>query len=154
MPLLLRPIQVALALVLAAGALIVDACDCKSKSGAAGKATAPSEPPVVYVVRGQIEELPDPARPGSAFSIHHEAIDSFVGPSGNVGMNAMTMDLPLAAGVSAAGLRVGDIVEIALEVRLKPKISYQVTRITKLSADTRLEFRAARPPASGGNPVR
>jgi hypothetical protein len=147
-------IQVALTVVVASGALILPACETNSQSVAPAKTASPSEAPDVYIVRGQVEDLPDPTRAGSAFSLHHEAIDNFVSPSGSVGMNAMTMDLPLAAGVSAADLRVGDFVEVLLEVRLKPKISYQVTRVTRLPADTKLEFRAARPPASGSAPAK
>lgn len=138
---------------------LVAACDrTTTPSSTSGKPqeSAPTSPPAVYIVRGQVEDLPDPARPMSTFDLHHEAIDNFVGSDGTIGMNAMSMTFPLAEGVSVNHLAKGDIVQVVFEVQWRPVIRYHVTKVTKLPADTKLEFRAARPaepsapPSPGG----
>lgn len=114
-------------------------------------ASAPAKPDQVYSVRAKIDELPQPGRPQSEFRLHHEAIDQFVDGSGKVvGMSSMVMGFALDQTVSTAGLAVGDIVQIEFAVWWKgaPPLrypDYKVTKLTKLPADTPLEFRAASP---------
>ncbi|MGE3109995.1 MAG: copper-binding protein [Phycisphaerales bacterium] len=146
------------------GALaFVASCDCKTGDSAplSGSSTpqtpaktvtpgadpaAGATPDAVYVVRGQIVELPDPAKPASEFRVHHEAIDTFADSTGKVvGMGAMTMPFPLKDKSLLEGLQVGDVVQMTFEDFYKPRRRYFVTKIEKLPADTALEFRDARP---------
>lgn len=110
-------------------------------------ADAQTKPDATYVVRGKIIDLPDPARATSEFVVHHEAIDNFVNAQTNqvVGMGSMEMPFPLAKDVKLEGLQVGDVVEITFEDFYKPSRKYQVIKVTKLPAETALEFRAAKP---------
>lgn len=102
-----------------------------------------------YTVRGEIEELPEPGRPMSALRIHHEAIDNFVNRAGKVvGMGSMTMEFPVAEGVSLEGLAVGQKVEFTFAMARTPTGGYRVTAIRPLPDETVLEFRKARPPAA------
>lgn len=93
-----------------------------------------------YTVRGRIEELPVPGQPSSTLQIHHEEIESFVGRDGALGMSEMTMSFPYSSGVSLDGLSIGDEVEFLLEVNWGGSPLYQITRLTRLPADTRLNF--------------
>jgi Cu/Ag efflux protein CusF len=119
-------------------------------------AQAPAAPEVpaiadadVYVIRGLIKMLPDPAKPASSLMIRHQAIDNFVGRDGKViGMNSMVMPFTVAEGLSLDGLAVGDIVEFTWEVA-PGHTPAAVTKIVKLPPDTQLEFRKANPPTGG-----
>jgi Cu/Ag efflux protein CusF len=102
--------------------------------------------PRTYTVRGQIAQLPDPAKPSATLQIKHEAIDDFAGRDGSLGMDSMTMPFPLAPGVSLEGLAVGDIVEFVFELDWSASPTYRVTRIAELPADTALVFTTAKPP--------
>ncbi len=93
-----------------------------------------------YTVRGRIEELPVPGQPSSTLQIHHEEIKSFVGRDGALGMSEMTMSFPYSSGVSLGGLSIGDEVEFLLEVNWGGSPLYQITRLTRLPADTQLNF--------------
>lgn len=108
-------------------------------------AEAAAPEPHVYTVRGEIVSLPEAGNPRADLRIKHEAIDNYRRGDKVVGMNAMTMPFPVAEGVSLEGLAVGDKVEFVFEVQMP---QYQITRITKLPADTVLEFRKANPPAN------
>lgn len=88
---------------------------------ACGGSEAPAgggEPPTaarVYRVGAHIARLPTAADP--LLYLDHEAIPTFVGPSGEVeGMAAMTMPFQLADGVSLAGFAAGDPVMATLRV--------------------------------------
>jgi Cu/Ag efflux protein CusF len=104
-----------------------------------GPAPAPAQ---AYTVRGRITDLPDPAHPASGLQIQHEEIKDFLRKDGTRGMASMTMDFPVAPGVSLEGLSANDPVEFTFEVDW-PR--YQVTSITRLPPETVLEFDA--PPA-------
>lgn len=93
-----------------------------------------------YTVRGRIEEIPVPGQPSSTLQIHHEEIKSFVGRDGALGMSEMTMSFPYSSAVSLAGLSIGDEVEFVLEVNWGGSPLYQITRLTRLPAGTRLNF--------------
>lgn len=133
----------------ACGMLGLGGCDSKSSTAGSGGSAAPAEPAAGpryrYTVRGRVKSLPEPGKPMSSFEVHHEAIDNFVRADGKLGMGAMTMDFPLGEGVSLQGLRVGDIVEMVLEVQPRPRMRMKVTKLTTLPPETKLEFRAARP---------
>jgi len=103
-----------------------------------------------YKVRGQVTQLPDPANPGSGLYLQHEAVDDFVDREGKtVGMDPMNMPFPVAAGVSLEGIAPADYVEIDLHVDWQADSPVAITRIRKLPPDTRLVFRAAKPPTAG-----
>ncbi|HEX7183469.1 MAG TPA: copper-binding protein [Thermoanaerobaculia bacterium] len=99
-----------------------------------------------YTVRGQVTQLPDPANPGSGIYISHEAIDDYVGRSGEVeGMDSMNMPFPVGAGVSLEGIQPADVVEFDLHVDWESERPVEITRIRELPASTKLDFRAAEP---------
>lgn len=102
-----------------------------------------------YRVRGVVVALPD-ARSGHAITLHHEAIPGFVDFTGKPStMESMTMPFPLAAGVTADGLAVGDIVEATLIVDWSdPSRPARLTQMRRLPRDTVLDFGAAQ--STGG----
>lgn len=69
---------------------------------------------------------------------------NFVGQNGELGMDTMTMDFPLAAAITLDGLAVGDIIELAFEVDVNASTGqlegYRATGFTKLPAETELNF--------------
>ena len=133
------------------------ACEESPEPGGTPIRTAapPVKPPsAVYTVRGTVEQLPIEGEPQTEFRVHHEAIDNFKNASGLVvGMNAMSMPFPLGPGVKLDGVAVGDLVELTFAIwwdETAPE--YHVTRLRKLTPDTRLEFREARPDLSAEQP--
>jgi hypothetical protein len=107
------------------------------------KAPATPEPDAVYVVRGKVVELPDPANPTKDFRVHHEAIPTFKTPEGKVvGMGEMVMPFPVHDAKLLEGIAVGDIVEITFADWYKPLRKYEVTKLTKLSAETALNLKS------------
>lgn len=123
-----------------------DSGDTKQKAPTTAPTLSAAAPDAVYVVRGKVLELPDPNNPVKEFRLHHEAIDNFKNGEGKVvGMSAMEMPFPVKDASLIAGLTVGDIVEVTFEDFYKPTRHYHVTKVTKLAADTVLEFREARP---------
>lgn len=122
---------------LAAVALLLLAAGCAAKGGSGRD----------YTVRGQVRQLPDPATPGSGLYIGHEAIDEWVGRSGEVeGMDPMVMPFEVADGVSLEGIEVADVIEFTLHVDWEADVPVEITRIRELPRDTKLEYREARPP--------
>lgn len=107
------------------------------------KQTAQFAPARAYTVRGVIEQLPDPKKPGSYLQIHHEAIPDFVSNGQAVGMSEMSMPFPTAPGVSLDGFHIDDAVEFILEVQEKPRMDYRVTRMVKMAEGTAPNFKAS-----------
>jgi Cu/Ag efflux protein CusF len=93
-----------------------------------------------YLVRGVVLEVSD-----DALTVHHEAIDDFVGKNGKVtGMDAMVMRFRLAPQARAVGVGEGDKVEIRFEARnAKPRFVIQSLRV--LPSEAAIHFRAAAP---------
>lgn len=135
-----------LAAALSATLLAATLAGCKKEPAAPAPAAKAAGPAVNYNVRGVITNLPDPAKTSSHLMIHHEAIPDFAVNGKVVGMAEMTMPFPTATGLSLSGLAVGDPVSFTMEVIEKPVKRYQITRIEKLPAETKLEFKA--PPAA------
>ncbi|MBL8764203.1 MAG: copper-binding protein [Phycisphaerae bacterium] len=105
-------------------------------------------PSAVYVTRGIIEQLPDPAKPAAQFMVHHEAIDNYANADGRVvGMGSMVMEFPPEKGISLSGLRVGDKVELTFAVWWGRPSRWAATNVVKLPDTTTLEFRRAKPPS-------
>ena len=100
--------------------------------------------PHVYVVRGQVEQLPDPADARKEFLVRHEEIPEFKGPDGKLGMEAMVMPFPLAEGFKAEGLSVGAKIELTFTVQFdtvlnRPK-KYHADSWKPLDPATLLDF--------------
>ena len=97
-----------------------------------------------YTIRAQVVQPPD-AKTG--LYIYHEAIDDWVGRSGKVeGMDTMAMPFPVAQGVPLEGIQANDKVEVKLHVDYGAERPFEITEVRKLPPDTKLEFRAAKPP--------
>lgn len=100
-----------------------------------------------YTVRGRVVGLPDPARPASAFQVHHEPIPEFKSNWAKPpdGMNEMSMSFPLAPGVSVDAFKVGDAVELTFSVSYDAASGgpsgYQVVRLAPLPEGTALQIR-------------
>ena len=119
---------------------------------------APSDSPAhthTYHSRGIIKSIPVVGNPASELQIQHEAINDFVGASGEVvGMNAMTMPFPnLSDGVTLDGLAVGDKIAFAFTNTWSGPASSRSPRwvidsISKLPADTELVFEKKQTPGS------
>ena len=123
-------------LVTIAVALAVVACgDEKGSSSARSDDANPA-----YRVRGVVLEVSE-----DALTLHHEAIDDFVGESGKVtGMDAMVMRFRLAPQLHAVRVGEGDKVEIRFVARnVKPRFVIQSLRV--LPNEAALHFRAAAP---------
>lgn len=107
--------------------------------------TAPEGLVRTYIVRGRVASLPVPDKPLTEFMVHHEAIPDFERQDGTLGMNEMTMAFPLGDGVRLDGIAIGDIVELELHVRWKPKPRFWTSRVTELPPETVLNLRAQDP---------
>jgi len=109
---------------------------CNKKEGDGGAASAANKS---YTVRGIVKGLPNKGL--AQANIHHEAIPSFVGRSGEVdGMMSMSMSFGVGEGVSLADIAVGDKVEFSFEVAWSSKPPLTLTKISKLPADTEIEI--------------
>lgn len=129
------------------GLLAAGGCEKKAQTTAAVETADLGTPSAVYTVRGTVAMLPVAGSPTSDFQVRHEAIDNFVDSNGHVvGMGAMVMPFPLDEGVSLAGLRTDDVVEVTFAVWWEPRLLWKATKVEKLPSDTPLEFREARPP--------
>ncbi len=102
-----------------------------------------------YTVRGKVVTIPSAERPIDDLQIRHEAIPDYKDRMGDVvvnskgvqGMMAMTMGFPLADGVSLGDITPGDIVEFTFVTTWGEDYpTYEVTTITKLPAETELNF--------------
>ena len=106
---------------------------------------------VNYVTRGRVVQVPSPDSPAAQLQVHHEPIPSYMSRGEVVGMNAMVMPFPLAAGVSIEGVAPGDIVELAFSVEYEEEtgiaVNFFTTRVTRLPADTQLDLGRMQSPA-------
>lgn len=99
-----------------------------------------------YTVRAQVVQPPDAA---TGLYIYHEAIDDWVSRDGKMdGMDPMAMPFPVAQGVPLAGIQANDKVEVTLHVDWDADAPVEITRVRELPPDTKLTFRAAKPPRS------
>ena len=103
-----------------------------------------------YTVRGKVVELPAEGDARGSFRVHHEAIDDFRNPQGEVvGMSSMAMPFPPAEGLDLGGLKVGDKVELDFTVDWSPaRRGWFATAVRVLPSETELEFEAASAPAT------
>ena len=105
------------------------------------------EPDAYTGIRGEIARMPE--GPSTEVHIHHEQIREFKTKDGEVnvtadgiaGMRSMTMPFPLGEGVSLDGFNVGDKIEFDFVVNWgSDRPAWEVTKITKLPADTEIDF--------------
>lgn len=123
-------------LALAGGAVLLLAAGCGEKPPAGRN----------YTVRAQVVQPPNPA---TGLYIYHEAIDDWVSRDGKMdGMDPMAMPFPLAQGVPLAGIQANDKVEVTLHVNWDAEAPVEITRVRELPPNTKLTFRAAKPPRS------
>ncbi len=123
-------------LALAGGAVLLLAAGCGEKPTAGRD----------YTVRAQVVQPPDAA---TGLYIYHEAIDDWVSRDGKMdGMDPMAMPFPVAQGVPLAGIQANDKVEVTLHVDWEAEAPVEITRVRELPPDTKLTFRAAKPPRS------
>jgi hypothetical protein len=112
----------------------------------------PSKPPEAattivkhtYTVRGEVQQLPDPADARKEFMVRHEEIPEFKGPQGQLGMKAMVMPFPLGEGFKADGLSMGQKITLTFTVEFdtatdRPK-RYYADSWTPLDPATALDF--------------
>ncbi|MBX3390889.1 MAG: copper-binding protein [Phycisphaeraceae bacterium] len=116
----------------------------------ASEVKAPATPAnPTYTVRAEIETLP--GIESSVMRLHHERIPTFANKDGKVGtdsrgkpgMKPMTMSFAKGAGVSYEGLKVGDKVEVIVEVEWTaalPEDRLVITKLTRLAPETKLDF--------------
>ncbi|HET9225540.1 MAG TPA: hypothetical protein VFR31_02660 [Thermoanaerobaculia bacterium] len=117
---------------------IVSVAGCSGKQEESGR---------TYTVRGQVIQLPDPNNPGTGIYVNHEAIDEFVTRDGEMtGMDPMGMSFPVNDKVSLEGIQVRDLIELKLHVDWGAETEVEIVEIRELPPDTKLDFRAARPP--------
>lgn len=115
---------------------------------------AAARPMDLYIVRGRIESLPDPAVPTSEFVAYHEPIDNFKNASGEeVGMDSMSMPFPVGRHVPLDGFGVGDLVEIEFVARYTPEGlgRWWIVRLQHLPKETELRTGEARPTGRRGD---
>ena len=99
-----------------------------------------------YTVRGQVKQLPDPRNPGTGLYVTHEAIDNWVGRSGEVeGMDSMTMPFPVDEDVSLDDIQPNDAIEFEVHVDWEADLAVEITSIRELPPGTQLVFGSADP---------
>ena len=113
---------------------------CRGKEPSTAPDAGPAPGMHRYTVRGEVVQLPDPARHGDELLVRHEAIDGFVTRDGKVErMAPMVMPFRLEPSALAQGLAVGDKVEIRFAVDWSGP-SFRVERVERLPAATPLRF--------------
>jgi hypothetical protein len=123
-------------LIAIGGAVLLLAAGCGEKASAGRD----------YTVRAQVVQPPDAA---TGPYIYHEAIDDWVSRDGKMdGMDAMAMPYPLAKGVPIAGIQTNDKIEVTVHVDWNAEAPVEITHVRELPPDTKLTFRAAKPPRS------
>jgi hypothetical protein len=108
--------------------------------GGSPSSTATPEVSHTYQVRGVVVEiLPD------ALMIHHQAIDNYIGPHGQVvGMDPMVMRFQLAPALHTDDFHLKDVLDFSFEDRPQGQ-GFVIVEAHRLPPGTALDFRAARP---------
>lgn len=115
---------------------------CKDTRSSSASASSSAAHVPVFIVRGEVTQVPVEGKPGSQFMVHHEAIPGFVDETGAVvGMGSMTMFFPTQKGLSLASIHPGDKIRFTLSVDW-PNNKVEITKIDPLPADTKLDFSA------------
>ncbi|MGB7934707.1 MAG: hypothetical protein WCH04_21300 [Gammaproteobacteria bacterium] len=108
--------------------------------GGSPSSTATPEVSHTYQVRGVVVEiLPD------ALVIHHQAIDDYIAPHGQVvGMDPMAMHFQLAPDLHTDDFHVKDVLDFSYEDRPQGQ-GFVIVEAHRVPPGTALDFRAARP---------
>jgi Cu/Ag efflux protein CusF len=133
------------------GVLVLSLVGCEKRSPSAQQssskpngtaAPALANADAIYVVRGFVTELPDPASPTKELHVHHEPISDFKNAEGIVvGMDEMDMPFPVSDLTLLEAIRVGDVVEMTVSYRYEPVRPSKVTKLTKLPFGTTLNLK-------------
>lgn len=92
-----------------------------------------ADTPYFFTVKGIVKGMPGEGRAANEILVKHQPIPEYRDQDGTViGMMAMTMPFYLAEGVSLAGIKAGDAVEMKVEQHLKPTFTENVTSIKKV----------------------
>lgn len=107
-------------------------------------ADEPEQNIALYTLRGRIEQLPASDQPAAQLVVHHEPLPSFRSGGKVIGMRSMRMPFPVASNVPLDGFRVGQPIEMTLEVEYDPDnqtpTGIQVTKMVALAEGTQLIF--------------
>ena len=103
-------------------------------------------------VLGELVLIPDGSSANLHPKIHHVQIPDFKRQDGTVGvthdgipgMRSMTMEFPLAEGVSIDGFNVGDKVQFSFRVNWGGSIAWEMTEIKKIDPGTVIDFSNAK----------
>jgi Copper binding periplasmic protein CusF len=99
-------------------------------------------------ILGEIAFLPEAGDTKRYPKIHHVQIPTFkkddgtiaMTPDGIPGMKSMTMEFPLAEGVSVEGFAVGDKVMFDFAVNWGGRVAWEMTKIEKIDSATEIDF--------------
>jgi hypothetical protein len=108
--------------------------------GGSPSSTATPEVSHTYQVRGVVVEILQ-----DAVMIHHQAIDDYIGPHGQVvGMDPMVMRFQLAPDLHTDDFHVKDVLDFSFEDRPQGQ-GFVIVEAHMVAPGTALDFRAARP---------
>ncbi len=99
-------------------------------------------------ILGEIAFLPEAGDPKLYPKIRHVQIPEFkkddgtvaMTPDGIPGMKSMTMEFPLAEGVSVEGFAVGDKVMFDFAVNWGGRVAWELTKIEKIDPATEIDY--------------
>lgn len=92
-----------------------------------------ADTPYFFTVKGIVKGMPGEGRAANEILVKHQPIPDYRDQDGMItGMMAMTMPFYVAEGVSLAGIKAGDAVEMKVEQHLKPTFTENVTSIKKV----------------------
>ena len=120
-----------------AAMLLITSC---GRGGSQSPATTP-DVSHTYQVRGVVVEILR-----DALMIHHQAIDDYIGPHGQiVGMDPMVMRFQLAPDLRTDDFYVRDVLDFSFKDRRPQGHGFVIVEAHRLPPGTVLDFRAARP---------
>lgn len=104
-------------------------------------------------ILGELTFVPGAEDGKRGLKIHHRHIPNFKradgtiaeSPDGVLGMKSMTMEFPLADGVTAEGFEAGDKVRFSFRVFWGEKFGFEVTGMEKIDPGTEIDFSNAKP---------
>jgi len=136
--------QTTLAALLLTLPITLSGCSKSDPAPAPAPVEELSAPDIYPDLLAQIQQIPIENDPSTALRLHHQSMPTFKDSTGKViGMRSMTMEFPLADGLSLAGLRIDDKVRFTFEVVWNDSIpSWAVTKIEKIDPDTEIDFAA------------
>ena len=103
-------------------------------------------------VLGELMFIPDGSIANQHPKIHHVQIPDFqrqegsvaMTPDGIPGMRSMTMEFPLAEGVTLDGFSAGDKVKFSFRVNWGGSVAWEMTEVEKIDAGTEIDYSNAK----------